>query len=558
MPVITLYLDRFSKILGRATSIDEMHNWLPWLGLDIEEIGEDYVKVEYNPNRPDFGTPVGIAKAFEGLLRWKTGLTKYEMEDSNLELFVDSSVKEVRPYIVGGIIKGININADVLNELIEFQEDLHMGIGRKRRKVAIGLHNLDKIKFPIRYTTVNKSFSFIPLEFDRKTTIEEILKSHSKGKEYGHILAGSDKYPIILDSENKVLSFPPVINGVYTVLTSEAKNIFIDVTGTDLKTILRTLTLLVTTLADYGGKIYSIKIIRADHKDTFITPILDYKKIVIEPGYINKLLGLDMSIEEILDALKASRYSVTFDEENGLIKCIIPPYRIDILHKVDIIEDVALGYGLWKIKPSKLSVASIGSKLDKEKLLDRIANLMIGFGFQEVINPILTNPEDQYDKMRVPRPEYAEVKSPKSLSYRSLRTWIVPSLLINLYRSKGSEYPQKIFEIGDVVVVWENKIIEKKVLSVAMIGTDIGYAYIKSIFDSFISAVGNISYDIIEEEHPSFISGRVGMIKISDIKTGFIGELHPQVISNFQLNLPIAVFEIDLEPIYKVLKNKKY
>lgn len=552
-PVITIYIERFSKILGREISVEELSQFIPWLGVDIEDIGEDYIKIEYNPNRPDFGTPIGVARNYLGIRGSERGIIRYNIKDSNLEIIVDNSVKNVRPYIMGGIIKNLELDEDTLNEIIGFQEDLHMGIGRRRRKMAIGLHNLKAIRFPIRYTTVDEKFSFIPLGFEEETTIKEILEYHPKGKEYGYILSDFKKYPIIIDDENKVLSFPPIINGVYTEIKPGDKNIFIDVTGTEPDILSKTLNLLVTTLSDYGGELYSIHII--DGKKISKAPILEYKEQIIKLDDINRLLGLDLTPEEVINALKASRFEAFYEKMNNTIIGVVPPYRIDILHPVDLIEEVALGYGFWRIEPQMPKLYTTGSLVKKDIFENKIVDLMIGFGFQEVMNPILTNPEEQYDYMMINRMEYIEIKAPKSKLYRSIRTWITPILMKNLYKSKSAEYPQKIFEIGPTIHLQNNKTVEETHLAVAIISADTGYSEIKSVFDSFLRLLGIRRYTIKKTLHKSFIAGRVGEIIMNNKSLGIIGEIHPQVLNNFQLAFPVTAFEVNLDAIFAAEKS---
>ena len=84
MPTITLDKDRFCSYLGRDISVEEMAKWLPWLGTDTEDVGEDYVKIEYNPNRVDFCSYSGLARAFQGLMGWKTGGPLFEVNPGDI------------------------------------------------------------------------------------------------------------------------------------------------------------------------------------------------------------------------------------------------------------------------------------------------------------------------------------------------------------------------------------------------------------------------------------------------------------------------------------------
>lgn len=554
MPVLTLYKYRVEEILGKSIDIDELEEWLPWLALDIEDKGFDYIKVEYNPNRPDYGTPVGILRALKGIIGVEEGPPKYEAMESGIKVYVDVSVAGIRPYILCALVRDLKLREDILEEIIEFQEDLHMGIGRNRRKMAIGLHDADKVTYPIKYTTVDGDFSFIPLEYDEESTINQILENHPTGIKYSYIYEDVDKYPIILDKNGTVLSFPPIINGIYTLLTTKTRNIFIDVTGTDLNILFQTINLLVTTLADYGGEIYSVEVLYPDGK-TIESPLLDYKDIKVSPTYVNSLLGIELSLDSIVAAIRKARLGVGKYDKNE-IEVIVPPYRVDIMHPVDIVEDVLIGYGLWKLDPRLPRISTVGKLDDFNNFKDKLSMLMVGQGFQEVINPVLTNVEEQFTKMNVNASEYIEVEAPKSRLYSILRKWLIPRLLTNLYRSKEEEYPQKIFEIGEVVYLSGEDIIEETHLAAVVAGNKQGYTVIKAVLDGFMESLGIDECQIVGIEHPSFISGRVGNVVISGLEIGVIGEIHPSVILNFQLSVPIAAFELTVNKLSKILTMK--
>ncbi|MEM2558869.1 MAG: phenylalanine--tRNA ligase subunit beta, partial [Nitrososphaerota archaeon] len=256
MPILTVRKDRFWRLLERKLDDLELISLLHSLALDVEEITEEYFRVEYNPNRPDYSSPVGIARAARGLLEIELGAPRYRLHPPKTYVKVDPEVREVRPYIVGAIIRDIKLDQEIIEELVSMQEDLHWIIGRDRKKVAIGLHNLDVLKPPFRYTAVKgDEYSFIPLGEWRRMSLEEILLKHEKGIKYAHLVKGKPRYPLLLDSRGEVLSFPPIINSILTELNPDVKNIFIDITGTDLNALNSALNILTTTLHDMGGKI---------------------------------------------------------------------------------------------------------------------------------------------------------------------------------------------------------------------------------------------------------------------------------------------------------------
>ena len=543
MPVINLDIDRFRRLAGIDITVDELAEKIPWIGVDIEDVGDTYVKIEYNPNRPDLGSPVGIIKAFKGIYEYDTGLIEYNINRIYGELRVEPSVKDIRPYIVGAVVTDIPMDEETLIDIINLQEDLHNGLGRKRRRVSIGIHNLDVLKFPITYLGVDGSFKFIPLNMNSEMSIEEILKYHPTGIEYAHLVEGFKRYPLLKDSEGNVLSFPPIINGEYTRVTESTRNLFLDITATDLDRAIQVLNILVTTLADYGGKIYAVEVIYPDSK--MITPDLTPREIHVKKDelvdYTNRMLGLDLDFDSIKKALEKARFRCVTDD--GTAKISIPPYRVDIMHLIDIVEEIAIGYGFWKFEPTLPTTYSMGKISEKSKVLECIADLMVGHGMTEIMTFILTNPEDQFEKMNLNSKKYIEVEKPKSREHRILRTWILPQLLKSLYLSKKEPYPHRLFEIGHVFEGYDTK--GKIHLAAVISHSKVGYSEIKSVLDNLLYSM-RINYKVEKANHPSFIEGRVGKISIDNVEAGLIGEIHPAVLTNFGLELPVAAFELDL------------
>ncbi|MFN3528079.1 MAG: phenylalanine--tRNA ligase beta subunit-related protein, partial [Candidatus Altarchaeaceae archaeon] len=185
----------------------------------------------------------------------------YKVNEGNYEIFVEKSVENIRKYIVAGVIKNLEINERKLKSIMNLQEKLHITHGRNRKKVAIGVHNLDVIKFPLYYKAVDPDNKFIPLNFDYELTLREILEKHEKGIKYKHIIEKFDKYPVIIDSNNKIISMPPIINADFTKVNENVRNLLIEVTGTNFYGVNKALNIIITSIVEDGGEIYSVKII---------------------------------------------------------------------------------------------------------------------------------------------------------------------------------------------------------------------------------------------------------------------------------------------------------
>ncbi|RLI06883.1 phenylalanine--tRNA ligase subunit beta [Candidatus Bathyarchaeota archaeon] len=559
MPVITLRRGRFCSLLGREMSNEELEEWLPWIGLDIEDTGPDYVKVEYNPNRMDFSSPVGIARALRGLLGLEVGLPRYEVREGPVEIIVGRRVAEVRPYVVGAVVRGLELDEEAIQEIIEAQEDLHWGIGRGRRKMAIGLHDLGPVETPIYYEAVGPtSKRFVPLDGREEMTLAEVLEKHEKGRAYGHLVAGSPFYPVIMDALGRVMSFPPVINSELTRIGPWTRELFIDITGPDLKALRSALRILTTTLADMGGRVEAVRV-RYPDGTVLETPDLRPREAVLRVDYANELIGLSLGQEEVADCLRRCRLDAEPIGE-GLLKVLIPPYRVDIMHEVDLVEEVAVGYGYFRLEPRRPPSPKSGQPHPLSELAGRIRLIMVGLGFTEVMNFVLTNERVHYELMRLPPGEAVRLANPVSAEYSMLREMLLPSLMANLASNVKERYPQRLFEVGDVVVRAEGaetRAERRLHLAAVVAHSRANYAEVKGYLDALMRGLGLAAWDVREVEHPSFLQGRVAELLLSGEAVGLVGEIHPEVLTAFGLENPVAAFELDLTPLTRDTDNLK-
>ncbi len=550
MPAITLERNRFCSFIGRTITVEEMAKWLPWLGLDIEETGPDYVKVEFNPNRVDFCSYAGVARAFRGLMEWETGLPKYRVSKGEIVLKVNPTVSEIRPYVLGAVLRNIRLDEDSIGELMEMQEDLHWGIGRDRKKASIGVHNLDTIQPPFVYTAADPDVAkFVPLDKTEEMTLREILGKHEKGVTYKHLVDWAPKYPLIIDSEEKVLSMPPIINGELTRVDTRTRNLFIDVTGIDFNAVERSLNVLVTALIDMGSSVESVHVAYPDR--VIISPDLTAERMTLRIDYANELLGFKLTEARAVKSLRKCRLNAK-RLSKGILEAAIPPYRIDILHEVDLVEEIAIGYGYFKLNATRPATVTTGIQHWINEAANRVRQVMIGLGFTEVMNFILTNQVDQYQKMRRHKSNFIKLANPISMEYSIARKDLLPRLMKNLVDNKHESYPQRIFEVSDVISV-NNKTetrSERRIhVACASSHPHANFTEIKSYAEALLANLGLKHWQIKETKHPSFLQGRVAAIHFKSKKIGVVGEIHPEVLNNLELENPTGAFEIDLERI---------
>ena len=533
MPVIRLQKSELRKLgLDEKVLIENV----AMLGADLKDIKDEEILVEFFPDRPDLYTVEGVVRAMKGFVGKEMGLPLYKAEKSGVHIDVSPEMKGIRPYIVGAVVKGLEIDNSMIRSMMDFQEKLHLTVGRKRKKLAIGLHDFSRVKPPFKYVPMPKTFKFIPLGFEEEMSLEDILRKHPKGVEYAHILKDFEKYPIILDANDNVISFPPIINGTLTQITPQTQDIFIDITGTDLNVVNSVLNIVSCSFADRGAEIETVEVQYPTF--TLSTPDLKYENLNLKKRYMEKLLGLRMKDEEIVNALLKMRFDAAVKNDNIEVK--IPPYRMDILHPVDIVEDIAKGYGFpnfTTILPEKHRIAKDYGERDRW-----IREIMIGLGFLEVTTLTITSFQTQYDRMGIQREKYVEIENPITEEGTTLRTWLIPSLMEILQMNRHNDLPQKIFELGYV-----RKDSMEKHLAFVYVDSSAGFALCKSLTDAILREMGIGDYTVTEKEHGSFIPGRCARILHNNEEIGFFGEIHPKILENFQLGYPVVAMEIKIK-----------
>ncbi|MBO3769658.1 MAG: phenylalanine--tRNA ligase subunit beta [Thermoproteota archaeon] len=546
MPVIEVYPERLSRFLGIDVDLKQLVNDLPWLATDIEDVGENFVKIEYNPNRPDFSSHPGIARAYAGFLEIKLGYPEVDVAEPKIDFYFNEELKSIRGVLCSAVVRNIQLSEEDLKEIINIQEVLHQGIGRNRRKVSIGIHDLDKIKPPVYYIAADpEKTSFKPLGMDRSMTLNQILSEVDKGVEYGHIIKSFEKYPLIIDSAGEVLSFPPIINSELTRLTPETRNLFIDVTALDEYYASRALNILLYALSDMGGSIEAVRII---YQDGSVKTYPDFKprEISVEAGYIKSLLGEDLDNTEIYRSLLKCRFSVKNDGETFYVR--IPPYRVDVMHKVDLVEEVAIGHGLWRLTPTYPRSVTIGSKHPETVLQDRVRMVMVGLGYTEVFNFIITSEEKNYHRVRRPVTERVRLANSSSTELTMLRDSLLPCLIWNLSLSRHEKYPQRIFETGPIVKAEGDKGFSIK-LSIAGVSThsSASFSEAKAVVLSLLNSLGVEKPYFEKSDDPLFTPGRAANVFYEGKLLGVFGEIHPEVLELNGLENPAIGFEIELD-----------
>jgi phenylalanyl-tRNA synthetase beta chain len=568
MPTISIFRDDLESLLDgggrpkRSVSLEKLEEWLMLVKGELKdhtvETGELRIELQ-DSNRPDLWCCEGIARQIrikqQGKLRPYPFFTR--KPKAIKRLIVAPGLEQVRPYVAACIAKGYRVTDEGLAQLIQTQEKLADIFGHKRKTVSIGLYQRQKIQFPVTYELVKPDTArFTPLGMETDMTLSEILMVHPKGLEHGHILAGHDRLPILRDAKNQPLSFPPIINSreIGEVRVGD-DDLFIEVTGTDLSMVVLTLNIFAANLADRGATIEQIEVqypYRTALGRRVVTPQDLGKARTIPIKTIEQALGQKLSVKMVKQALEVFGYHVSAG--NGTVKAKLPPYRHDLMHAMDVVEDVAMSRGYGEFSPVMPAQFTVGGLSRIEQTSDRARELMVGLGFQEIISNILGSPEHYRDAMRLGETEWGkmvEVDNVMSLSFSCLRQWMLPSLLRVEAASSRAFYPHRLFEAGDVAIPDRTHELGSRtetVLGAVMAHATAHFSEIHSCLDVLFYHLGK-EYSLEPVQHPSFLEGRAGRILVAGKSLGVIGEVHPEVLEQWQIAVPVVAFDVNLSQL---------
>lgn len=532
---------------------DELKDLVDRLGMSLESLDDQYATIDITPNRADMLDINGFARAASFLNAKKTPKERfYSIKNGPAtRITVTAAVKKTRPFVAAAIVKNVDLKGNRLKYLINFTEKFCETYGRKRKKIAIGLHNLDVVSGQLTYDA-SRSGSFVPLGSEGEQSFADILKSHEKGIEYAKTLGKSNVYPFISDSKG-VLSLIPIINSERTKVTNDTRNLLIELTGTSENSVEEAINLIACSFMDLGADIYPCEI--AYKNKTIVTPNLEYKSIRVRRSTIEKTLGVYLEENRIINL--ANRLGHVAAKYGNYTLVYAPPYRLDVLNEQDIIEDLAIAYGYNNIEPQPVLGFFVGMAEESKDQANRIAKLMLGLGFTEAINPYLTN-EDlnfrsldrKYDENSIISVAYA-----KTEAITMLRTDLLPWLMHNLGNSSHERMPQKLFEIGSVFRLENGKPVESTNISMVSEHSRVNYSEIKSVVSQLLK-FNNMEYTLKELSDSAFIEGRCAKIVIGNETIGYFGEIAPKILDNFRLEEPVVAAELRIDKIFQKKSNK--
>jgi len=574
MPVVDVDPDELRRLTGHDEKGDEeLREDLFALGLEYEgRTEEGEFQLEFAPDRLDRLSVEGVARSLRYQYGDDRGVYVPNTNDAEWVVEVETSVPEERPYVTAAVVRGLGMDEAELASLIQLQEKLHATMGRKRVKGAIGVHDLAMLKGrpaqgddgdrrakTITYRGVEPDEDrFVPLDADAEMTPAEVLTDHPIGGEYGPIVEDYGRYPAIYD-EIGLFSFPPVINGKRTEVDEGSRDLLIEMTGTDQWTIDRMLNIVCYALDARGGRIEDVRVTYPDRE--VVRPDLSTDRKSVTHERIESMLGVQLDGEAVIDLFERSGLDAATEEAGDgevAYEVAIPPYRVDVLHPFDLVDDVGRAYGFNDLEPKYPDVSTVGGRHERSRLEDAARDALVGLGFEDLLDFHMISEVENYGRMNLDpggeafgASEGVTITEPYSEDYTMLRTWALPSLAMVLERNTHRAYPQDLAEIGLTARRDDEEnthVAEARHVAAVLARTDASYEDAKSRLAALCRAFG-VDLETPATAHPSFIRGRVAEVVLDGDSVGVVGELHPEVLVEHDLEVPVAAFEFRLDAL---------
>ncbi len=548
--IIECSISALQSLIGRQVTLQELEDQLFLLKAEIERVDGDTIDIEVNPDRPDMLSNEGVARVLRAFMGVRKGLPHYDVTKSGKEIRVGAGLDKIRPYIACGIVRGVALTDSIIKDYMHLQEALTSTHGRNRRKASIGLYVYSDITFPVCYELRRpEEIRFVPLGHEVIMDGPTILTQHDKGILYGPIISHFKRWPLLVDSGGQILSLPPIINSNDLGRVTEATHdLFVEVTGTHLETVNQALNIMITSVAERGGAIESVTVLYPDGTK-METPDLTPRNMKIKSADANGITGLALSDEQISECLQRMCYGVRVAKK-GVISVDVPAFRTDVMHPVDVFEDIAIGYGFDGIESTFPGTMTIGSLLPITTIKNKVRDLMVGAGYQEILSYVMTSPDILSTKMLRERPMII-TGNPKSRDYSVLRNSLLPILLDFLAQNQHAELPHSVFEVGDIVLPSpdaETRCVQHTAVCALLSDTRVDLTVLMKHLSFMLTNLGlerAFSFKAADADD-SLIKGRAGQVLVDNQVVGYFGEVSPQVLENFNIERPVVAFEIYL------------
>ena len=621
MPTVNLDRDELYERLGETYTQEEFELLCFEFGVELDDVTSAYQrakdmnkslsakeletlskKVEYAidvpANRYDLLCMEGVARALRIFLGLEKTPTFTLVEPARrLKMTVDSdSTDAIRPFCVCAVLRGVSFeDPRVYASFIDLQDKLHQNICRRRTLVAIGTHDLDTIQPGFKYAAeAPEKIDFVPLtETEKSWTGKKLLDHYRTAPECKHlkpytgIIYDAPKYPVIRDAQGRVLSMPPIINGRMSRIQPTTKNVFIECTATDETKANVVCSTVVAMFSEYCA--FRVEPVDVEYVKngkitrTVTTPELAPRTMTAPLRDVRGVVGLgDAELPPDAACRLAEKMQLapaTYDAAKDEVSVSVPVTRSDILHAVDVAEDIGIAYGFNNIPETLPRTTTTGRATPLNSFSDLLRDEVARAGYVEVLTHGLCRLDEQFDKLRHAdgKDTCVTLLNPASEEFQIVRTSLLVGALKTLQCAKSQSMKEglKLFEVNDVVTRDNNEDVgarNTRHLVATYTGATAGFEIIHGLMDRVMTCAqiaptlayaGNSlkgytasqgrQYSVEPVDDPTYFPGRCARIVLEENGAkryiGVFGVIHPEVLKNFGITNPTSALELDVEAI---------
>lgn len=604
MPTISLNRANLFKSLKKEYTEDEFDELCFEFGLELDEVTSEremvskeqgsekakhlsdavIYKIDVPANRYDLLCMEGLTRSLM-IFKEVISIPKFQkiLPESGClqEIIVKPNAHTVRPFVVGAVLRDITLTQESYASFIDLQDKLHQNLCRKRTLVAIGTHDLDTVQGPFVYDAQSPDdIHFTPLNQTKDMSARKLMDFYAQDSHLRHflpIIRDKPLYPVIRDANGRVLSLPPIINGHHSRLRAgHTRNILIECTATDLTKARVVLDTLVTMFSEYCARPFSVEPVRVTQADggQVEYPDLATRHEELSLADVRRGLGVaSLTAADVAGHLSRMALAATPCHCGAHVSVAVPPTRHDVLHAVDLIEDVAIAYGYDRLEralPPATNCA--GRQQPRNQLSELLRGELAAAGFTEVLTFALCARDDVSSKLRRGPAGCADavhIGNPKSSEFQVARTSLLPGILKTVAHNRQVALPLRLFEVQDVVLKDAHVEVgarnERRVCAVSYSRSS-GFEVIHGLLDRImqllqvpwlewdrhrtapLTPAETTRYRLRAAQDPTYLEGRCAEVLLGERRVGLLGVLHPDVVTGFSLNLPCSALELNLEP----------
>eukprot|EP00727_Mastigamoeba_balamuthi_P000842 m51a1_g10755 putative phenylalanine--trna ligase beta subunit (600) ;mRNA; f:382544-385979 len=537
---------------------------------DVAGSEEILYKIEVPANRYDLLSVEGLGRAL-AVFRGHAKPVTYRTTPATTRMVIRPEVLGVRKFIVCAILRGIKFTPRSYRSFIDLQDKLHFTLCKRRSLASIGTHDLDAVQAPFAYEARKPSdIKFVPLR-GSETAVDgaqlmQVLEADQALRDYLPLIRERPLYPAVYDARGEVMSLPPIINGSYSKISLDTRNVFIEVTATDFtkaNIVLNTVACLFSEYCNPQFTVEQVEIVNTDGT-TFATPDLACRDQQASLAVLNRSLGLSLDAAEALRLI--GRMGMTGEARSAdTLVLRVPATRSDILHECDVVEDLAIAYGFNNLKPVPTPTPTVGHQLLSTKLSDLVAIEMASAGYCEVCTWALCTVAENFEKLNRPNDNSSVlIANSKSAEFENGRTTLLGGMLRCVASNKGERLPVRIFELGDVILRDAAHPVgarNERRLCAIYSGLTSGFERVHGLLDRLMQILevkprfaykdavpaGVKTYALRPSSDPAFVQGLCAEVLVEGRPVGTLGVVHPTVLERYGIMNPCSAFEVNLE-----------